>query len=202
MKPNVPAVDEDPGEVVALLGERGEDVVALDERARPASGAAATSATQRARGGASRERPERGGVDVLALPELEHQQAPEPVAVVGAALGVVVEQPLHRRAARSWPRVAGALAEQEVARRARAARSRNQREIGTPKPVLPRPRPRAGARRRTPGAGRPCRAALDLQRVGQRHPSSSTSWSRSGERSSSECAIEAMSALSSRSPGR
>src|SRR5207248_3167069 len=37
-----------------------------------------------------------GRVDVRSLPQLEHQQAPEPVPVIGPALDVLAEQPFDR----------------------------------------------------------------------------------------------------------
>ena len=161
---------------------------------------------QRARGGGVKRLPgpaepvPGARVDVRPLPELEHEQAPEPVAVVGAAGDVVGEQPLHGRrpelAARPCP-----LAEQQVAGEraqlaAEPARDRHA-EAGLPAPGdLGRERVGEGPPERHLPA-RPC----TFSESGSETPSSSTSWSRSGERSSSECAIEAMSALSEQVAG-
>ena len=53
-------------------------------------------------------------VEVRPLPQLEHEQAPEPVRVVGAAVDVVLEQALHR-ARPQLPAAARAGVEQHVA---------------------------------------------------------------------------------------
>src|SRR5204863_6201035 len=88
--------------------------------------------------------------------------------------------------------------------RASACRSwRNQRPSGTPKPVFPRAATSGGrswakARR---SATLPSRPRV-FRWSGSASPRATTSWSRNGDRSSSECAIEARSALSRRSPGR
>ena len=81
--------------------------------------------------------------------------------------------------------------------------SRNQRAIGTPNPVLPRVatsggRASANARRSATLPRRPS----TFSRSGRETPSSRTLWSSRGERTSSECAIEARSAFRSKSPGR
>ena len=96
---------------------------------------------------------------------------------------------------RSWPR-SRASRRAERLRRSRGA---------APEPVADGHAEAGLAARRdlgrqVVGKGSPQRElaapTLELERVGSETPSSSTSQSRSGERSSSECAIDAMSALS------
>ena len=125
------------------------------------------------------------------------------MAVVGAAGSVLVEQPLDRRRPELAAR-ARALVEQQRRRASSRSSPRNQRASGTPKPGLPAAGDLGGqlVRERAPQRDLAARVRAIFSESGSETPSSSTSWSRSGERSSSECAIEAMSALSSRSPGR
>ena len=119
------------------------------------------------------------------------------MAVVGAAVGVLAEQPLELGAPEE---AAVGAAEQQVL--GRAARS------SLAEPAVERD---AEARlRRAPAisggrsAANACLSASlpAASSGGSARPSSTTRWSRNGERSSSETAIEAMSAFGSRSPGR
>ena len=133
------AVDERVREVPALLGEARDDVVALvqqhgeprqraDRRDERVGAAASPSRVRRAL------RPRRG-VHVVPLPELEHAEAPEPVPVVGAALGVLARSRFSS-ARRKRPRSAPPSSRSSASGR---SSSRNQRSSGTPKPALPRP---------------------------------------------------------------
>ena len=162
MNPNVPRVDEGAREVVALLGEVGED----RRRARGASTAsrgrthaARTTRVGRATGHSDarlRLRQARR-LDPRPLPELEHDQAPQAVAVVGPAGDVLVEQPLHRLR-RGTGRAAVAVGREEISGEVAqlSAEPGRQRHAEA---LLPTLRPlRAGAELQTPDEAPPSRA--------------------------------------------
>ena len=176
------ARDEGAREVVALLGEarrgssprsrrgparRGSDRRGGDERERACGGSRRGASACRAASAAS--------LDVAPLPELEHEQAPEPVRR-GRARPLVCSSSRRLTASgRSCPRPRARVVEEEIARRARAARraatarsGRRSRPCGGS--AIPAGRSAANARaQRDLPASRPSR----LSSSGSARPSSS-----------------------------
>ena len=117
------------------------------------------------------------------------------MAVVGPRRRVLVEEPLELRALEE---AAVGAAEQEVG----GGLAQLVAEPAVERDAEARLAARERLRRQV--AANAClSASLPLASAGgSARPSSTTWWSRSGERSSSEAAIEAMSLFGSRSPGR
>ena len=108
-------------------------------------------------------------VDVRSLPELEHEQAPEAVAVVGSAGRRGRRAGVRRRVGRSWPRRARAIVEQDVAREVSQLAAEPAPRAARRSPSCRAPTPRCGrsaanARRRASFPRRP----FAFRRVGQR----------------------------------
>ena len=156
------ARDQRLGEAVALLDERREDLAPLGEQhaRRGRTAAARTIATARRRVIASVRRtgslPGRLRVEPRALPELEHEQAPEPVAVVALPAHVLGEQALDRGGPElsARPR-AGAEEDVSGELSQRPAEPCAERDPEARLPARGELRRERGAR--TPGAARPCR---------------------------------------------
>ena len=155
------ALDERLREVVALLDEPRGSRPAREEhdepRQRPPPRARGDGSPLRHCARSRRERARRdGGVEPRALPELEHEQAPETVAVVGRRTRARASR-LSTTSGRSCPR-ARARPSSSMSPASSRSGPRNQPPSGTPKPVLPRAASSGGTGLRTRGAGRPCRA--------------------------------------------
>ena len=171
-----PARDERLREAVALLDELLEDRSALAREGR--RGAAPPRRRARSRvarpsrhGAAARARHGRdGGVEPRALPELEHEQAPEPMAVVALAVACARASMRSTTFGCSCSR-ARARASRSVSPASSRSGPRNQSPSGIPNPVLPRAASSGGirsanARRRAAFPRRPSKR----RRVGQRDP--------------------------------
>ena len=142
-------------------------------------------------------------VDVAPLPELEHERGSR-----CARRGRRGRSCGRRAAAR--PRRAGTdrgacveRIEEHVRRRVAQLLAEPLRDGHAEAGLAPRRGSRPAGRPRTPAAARSCRVEpCCLSPSGRPSASSARWWSRSGARSSSECAIEAMSALKRRSSGQ
>ena len=142
-------------------------------------------------------------VQVLAEPELEHQERPEPGAVLAAAVEVLGDQGADGLGAEEAPIESGPVEQDRTKLFLELAR--NQRPTGTPKPILGRVRIGGGKRsanaRLSTTLERPGRN-LNLRSRGMAAASSTTRWSRNGALHSRLCAMLARSTLTNRSPGR
>ena len=140
----------------------------------------------------------RHAVDAGAEPQLERDQRPQPLlarrALRGARRSAAARRPGRTARARPSPGRAGRPRAASAARRAASARA------GTPKPCLGRSRIASGSHGRAAARSATLPSAPRRLSAGGRPAASSiSSWSSSGERTSSDCAMLVTSTLASRS---
>ena len=173
-EPERPARDQGLREAVALLDQLLEDLALARRRGRLPAGRPPRPARSRSPGRVSSRlggeigRSRDGCVEPRALPELEHEQAPQPVAVIALSTSRARRAGASTTLGCSCSR-ARVRASRSVSPASSRKGPRNQAPSGMPKPVFPREASSAGIeiRERTPKRDLPA-PTLQTEGVGER----------------------------------